>query len=157
MDLRRDHQLTGDQRGDPVIWKSAITCAFSPPSVDLAPIFGEGKSRRLHTWGHDESGVHWIGVRTGTPLHIDPRYARYTHQLVVRCDGFELGGLACGSRRRLLTGDLFCLDTHSPHELVRASGVSAGAMYVAASLDSDEPMGASDVLPVLHRFVRRYG
>lgn len=123
----------------------------------LKEVFGEGRSRRLQTWARpadDPNGPHWIGVRGGTPLHTDPRYPRYTHQLLVRNDGWRLTGWSNDlSGPPWITGTLFCCDTHSPHILTRDIALGSGLFYLAASIDSKTPLALDDVLPRLVAFV----
>lgn len=98
---------------------------------------------RLNTYAHvgDKKSAHLIAVRSGTTLHIDPAYTRYTHQLILRNDGYylhgideTLPGIPYGP------GTMFCCDTHSPHKLSRDPRLTAGMFYVALAVDSDRAM-----------------
>lgn len=155
MDIKPGFILKDWQKDDPLIWSRQIRLEIkSDYSEMLLSVFGSGKSRRLITWERNESdfnGPHWIGVRNGTPLHTDPRYQRYTHQLVVRNDGFDLGGFG-DARHSIATGTLFCMDTHSPHAIVK-NDRNTGLYYLAASMDSKEVLSAGIVQYELERFI----
>lgn len=168
VDIKPGYSLKPDQRADPVVWYYSgdyrdrgqlATIPRGAILVMLAARMGDGRSKRLTTWGRsvdDPDGPHWIGVRSGTTLHTDPRYPRYTHQLVVFNQGWNIAGLDMRpSSVGLGVGDLFCCDTHSPHILLRDGRhrpAREDIYYLAVSMDSAEPMGHEDVIGPLVRF-----
>lgn len=166
MDVKPGYCLKSDQRSDPVVWRHCSgqeSLAILSADAILAMLreyMGIGRGRRLTTWGRstdDPDGPHWIGVRSGTTLHTDPRYLRYTHQLIVLNQGWGLSGITMElAAEPYEVGDLFCCDTHSPHILIRDARRPFGRddlYYLAASMDSDQPMNFEDVARPLIRFV----
>ena len=161
MNWKDGRQLQGDQRCDPIVWRVCYYGIALPSSIisrELTSAFAPGRAKTLKTWGRnpeDRNGPHWIGVRNGTPLHTDPRYPRYTHQLVVHNSGWYVGGIL-----RDVAGDpfgsgtLFCLDTHSPHILLPDSRVGVGAYYLAISIDAPTPLLAAEVIRGISQFAR---
>ena len=98
MDVKWDVPLKAGQRSNPAVFHTMVDI---PPEIhfpsddDLKKAFQVdefGKTKRLKTWGRKvEKGKtiltndpHWIAVRNGTPLHVDPRYPRYSHHLKIR-------------------------------------------------------------------------
>lgn len=164
MNVKPGTPLKPGQLSHPVLWRSHTdelpAKAYQPERWDsmLVIAFGFGRSKRLQTWARpcdDLNGPHWIGVRNGTVMHTDPRYPRYTHQLVVRNDGWRLTGSAMQHDGSLTPGTVFCCDTHSPHILLREDG-GKGMFYLAASIDSTTPLSLEQTLPRLLEFVRRH-
>jgi hypothetical protein len=141
-----DHVLTGDQRGNPVVWLAGPLQLPRMPDVSdaaLLPAFGEGRGRKLKSWGHmGEYGAHWLITRSGTPLHNDPAYPRYSHHLIVRNDGFRLTGLGDPAMPPLVPGMIYCLDAHSPHQVVADPRMATGRplFKVQLAVDFDEPV-----------------
>lgn len=141
---RHSYELKTTQSADPLLWKYRADIGpdglLVPDDQRLIARLGPGRGMRLTTWGRNESnrhGPHWIGVRRGTPLHVDLGYPRYTVQLVVRNDGLFLSGW--GEVQHWLPPlTLFCLDTHSPHQLAGPS--TPLRWYVAVSMDDHEPV-----------------
>lgn len=144
MNVKWDYQLKEGQSGDPVVFHrhlspSLMGNAVKPSTDSLLEIF-QSESYRLQTWGRAKDGdgktitvddPHWIAVRGSTPLHVDPRYPRYSHHLKVRVDpGVCIMGLA-KKRLPLSRGTYYVLDTHSPHQVLSPKG----AWNVAVSLD----------------------
>lgn len=156
MDIKRGYQLKHWQSDDPIVWSVRTELTMPERAFEgmLLDVFGQGRAKRLQTWQRCATypdGPHWIGVRSGTPLHTDPRYPRYTHQLVVRNDGWVLNGM--GTKRHLVgTGTLLCLDTHSPHQLTKSQD-NRGLFYLAASMDAGVELDASLVHQELERFI----
>jgi hypothetical protein len=116
-------ELHPDHHPMPVLWAvtvpEPVTGDFS--DAELARFLPAGRVRALRSFGHDADGVHWLITRGGTPLHHDPAYARYSHQLVLRNDGNRLRGLPRYDDRStwhppLAPGVMYALDTHSPHQ-----------------------------------------
>lgn len=135
--------------------------------------FGEGKSRKLKSWGHypEDSSVgevhpHWLVTRGGTAMHTDPAYARYTHHLILRNDGFALRGADESPRGDLAAmplkvGAMYCLDAHSPHQVVpdpRLTFLGKPIYKVQAAVDTDQPLDPDEVwdllLPMIGRDLR---
>jgi hypothetical protein len=85
-------------------------------------------------------------------MHADPGFPRWQHQLVVRNDGYAVVGI---DRRlppaTLLPGDLYLLDAHSPHAVVRDPRVGTGPHFVAVGVDG-EPMTPDAVRAILGLF-----
>lgn len=171
MDIKPGYVLRPDQREDPILWRiwlasdeiRRLIATATPKGRRMAiDHFGPGRSKRLATWGRDPAnpdGPHWIGVRNGTTLHTDPRYPRYTHQLVIHNGGWSLAGI-----HRDLEGEpfdvgaAFCCDTHSPHILTPDSQIEGPSdpYYLAASMDAAEPIPMTDAIPSLLRFVESW-
>jgi len=160
MNWKTGQELTEDQRDQPVLWRrycESIQISKSTICTLVASAFPDGKkSKSLKTWGRDReypNGPHWIGVRNGTTLHIDPRYPRYTHQLVVHNVGWYVSGIKQEiDSDPFIEGTLFCLDTHSPHILLRDTRLGEGLFYLALSMDSSDPIPDSTVVRELSRF-----
>ena len=152
MNVKWDTPLRADQRANPVIASRTI---LLPDSIgafpDMLTRMFPSDNHSLKTWGRTE-GVrkhdpHWIGVRKQTPLHVDPAYPRYSHQIMVTVDpGFVLRGWD-KKESPLRRGVFFVLDTHSPHQLYAASGKPH--WYLALSWDADEPQDDATVIAAL--------
>lgn len=163
MDIKREnYTLRKDQRGNPLLWViSGFQSEIKIPTLDdsyLLDVFDNSKRRRLKTWLEHEVThkdevfqPHLIGVCKKTPLHIDPGYQRYTHQLVLRCDNLALSGWD-RQATRIQAGDVFSLDTHSPHELVPECE-SSGIWYCAVSIDSGKPHQLHEIAPVFQLYL----
>lgn len=149
MNWPRSKGLQAGQVSRPVLWRVEGVASKVPaaPVDRLLEVMG---AKRLGTWGHGgaQRGAptrgpatpslepHWIGVRGGLGLHTDPRYARYSFQLVVRNDGWNVQGLEFDHGEPFRPGDLYCLDTHSPHCLVKDDRIGAGPWFVALVVDA---------------------
>lgn len=134
MNLKADYQLKGDQVPNPVLQIGSIPLDFDFKPEDLHQVM-TGKGHQLKTWGGSEStsAPHWIGVMKQTPMHTDPRYPRYSTQLVCHVDhGFALKGFN-GELTHIAKGSVFLLDTHSPHQLVALN--KEAKYYLAVSMD----------------------
>ena len=85
----------------------------------LEAIFGDaGKGRRIRSWGKtDDFSPHFLATRSGTPMHTDPRYPRYTWHLILHNGGYRIRGLADIEVPTLVPNTMYQLDTHSPHEV----------------------------------------
>ena len=156
--VKNDYVLNDDQRAWPLVW--IVDEVDLPLQVDtsdemLERAFGPGTSRKLKSWGHSGPvGVHWLATRSGTVLHTDPAYARYTHHLILRNDGFRLIGMEDREVQPLIQGTMYCLDTHSPHQVVadpRLSGLRRGkpVYKLQAAFDTDDPWQPDAALEVL--------
>jgi hypothetical protein len=161
MNIKRDYVLKDWQRASPFVWleKPAGVRAFSPLLALelLAAKFGPDQGHRLQTWQRNEvdpDGPHLIGVRGGGPMHTDPRYPRYTHQLVLYNDGIGVWGWSKEVGVALTPGHVFCVDTHSPHQVIPDARAGRGKHYLAASLDRKEPAPLAEVLPLLAAFAQ---
>lgn len=143
MRVPRNYSLPESQLPNPVLFVQELgplPGVLVASSARLAEIF-PGDGHQLKTWGRAgdqlENDPHWIGVRKGTPLHVDPKYPRYSHQIIIRADGMYLRGID-RVETAIRRGTFVILDTHSPHQLCvrkRAPGMPA-PWYVAVSLDT---------------------
>jgi len=143
MDITWNYKLKDNQRPNPVVYFKKIDIPNSisyPTNKELAKIF-KTDSFSLQTWGRakDNEGKtiltnnpHWIAVRGSTPLHIDPKYPRYSHHLKIRVDkNISVRGLN-KQELKLERGIFYILDTHSPHQVQ----ANKGSYNVAVSIDS---------------------
>jgi hypothetical protein len=152
MNVKWDHVLSADQIGNPILLSRLLVL---PESIGTFPAMLSAmfpsNNHSLKTWGRT-AGVkkhdpHWIGVRKQTPLHRDPAYPRYSHQIIVSVDpGFVVRGLN-KETLSLQRGTFFIVDTHSPHQLYAAVGKPY--WYLALSWDADEPQDADTVIAAL--------
>jgi len=160
MDVKWDAPLKEDQRTNPAVFWTKVEmppAIITPNEQQLRKAFGVtefSKAKRLKTWGRstDADGKtiliddpHWIAVRNGTPLHIDPKYPRYSHQLKIRVDfGTFVRGVD-KEELELTRGIFYILDTHSPHQVFLKHKMDA--WNVSISIDSHqmwEPQKAID-------------
>ena len=143
--------LKAGQRGNPVMYAAKVDLPYFvkvPTDSELEEIF-KTKGFKLQTWGRSkgkdgkyirENDPHWIGVRGGTPLHIDPAYPRYSHHLKVRVDdGISVRGMD-KAELPLFRGVFYILDTHSPHQILNNNG----GWNVAVSIESKEMLDPKD-------------
>lgn len=165
MDVKWDYQLKNDQRSNPVVYAEYLDIdkehIVMPSEEQLKRIF-INDGFRLQTWkrSKDKNGKtiltedpHWIAVRGGTPLHVDPRYPRYSHHLKVRCDdGIYCRGLS-REELHLRRGLFYILDTHSPHQVFHKKNQKS--WNVAASVDSHDILDKNYVLPMLLEFAKK--
>jgi hypothetical protein len=162
MNVSWDIELRADQLANPI-----VTCrdlgtmedVGIPQTSVLESIF-PGTGHQLKTWGRTpgilEMDPHWIGVRKATPLHTDPSYPRYSHQIILRADGLFLRG-----HNKIETpihrGVFFVLDSHSPHQLCvkkRLPGMPP-PWYVAVSLDTYDAGVTPEIsIPMLLKYAR---
>jgi hypothetical protein len=155
MDHKWDAPLKQGQRDNPILETAIIDVpdtVLYPSDRALAAMFPK-PTHSLKTWGRTPNKFtfdpHWIGIRKQTPLHTDPRYPRYTHQLMLRVDDFVLRGLN-KKELPLCRGEYHLMDTHSPHQVFAKS--KSAIWYVAVSLDSHLPLKQEVVLPVLIKY-----
>lgn len=146
--LKKGYILKPGQRTRPVLWRDhshPLARVFDEVSDEkMVARFDAGKSMRLQTYDHvgDKYSVHLLAVRAGTPLHVDPAYLRYSHQYVLRNDGWYLHGMNDEKPEVPdAVGTLHCLDTHSPHKVSRDERILSGAglYYIALVIDDDKP------------------
>lgn len=121
---------------------------WNPSDEDMAVIFPKG-TQSLTTWGRTagtkQLDPHWIAVQSGTPLHTDPGYPRWSHHLILRVtEPATLHGMSADKGVDLCRGQYYRLDGHSPHRL-RHLGPKP-RWYVACSIDSDEPQDADEMI-----------
>ena len=149
MDVKFDAPLKNDQKTNPAIFHTTIdlpSSIITPNEQQLREVFGVKdftKAKRLKTWGRsiDKEGntiliddPHWLAVRNGTPLHIDPKYPRYSHQLKIRVDfGTFVRGVDL-EELELKRGVFYILDTHSPHQVFIKHKMDA--WNISISIDS---------------------
>jgi len=150
MDVGWNYKLIDDQVPNPVMFSTQLDLPkgiIFPSEQHLRKVFKtdsfKEKAGRLKTWGRskDEKGKtileddpHWIAVRNGTPLHMDPPYPRYSHHLKIRVDdGIFVRGLD-KVELKLTTGTFYILDTHSPHQVFNKSPFDG--WNVSVSIDS---------------------
>ena len=140
-----DVPLRKGQNENPVMYSALVDLPDSitaPNENELEKIF-KTKGYKLQTWGRakdadgkdiKENNPHWIGVRGGTPLHVDPAYPRFSHHLKLRVDqGISVRGLN-KVELALQRGVFYILDTHSPHQILNKHG----GWNVAVSIDSNK-------------------
>jgi hypothetical protein len=162
--VRPDAALAPDWASMPVLWqvgtREPATGDYSTET--LARFLPPGRGIALRSFGHDGDGVHWLLTRAGTPLHRDPAYARYSHQLVVRNDGNRLRGLPRYDQPDrwhppLRPGAMYALDTHSPHQGTRDPRMKpiGVVLKLVIALDRDELLTPREVWPFLARLLHR--
>ena len=147
----------------PVLWLVRVRAAIVTGDYSdeaLARFLPPGRGIKLRSFGHDEDGVHWLLTRAGTPLHYDPAYARYSHQLVLRNDGNRLRGLPRYDDRAdwhppLWPGTMYALDTHSPHHGVPDPRMDPPpvVLKLCIAVDRDEPLSPAEAWPLLSRYL----
>jgi len=155
-----DRPLREDQISNPILetLQLGAEVILPAPSDSALDTLFPGTGHQLKTWartpGIKLKDPHWIGVKKGTPLHTDPGYPRYSHQLMVRSDGWIIRGTSL-EELPLSRGLAFCIDTYSPHQLRESTRPVKGASpfyYVAASIDADEPLSLRSVIGALVGF-----
>jgi hypothetical protein len=160
--VRPDVALAPGQAAMPVLWavhtREAATADYSDEV--LARFLPPGRGIKLRSFGHDADGVHWLLTRAGTPLHRDPAYAQYSHQLVLRNDGNRLRGLPrYDSPDRwhppLVPGVMYALDTHSPHQGTKDPRMDPPpvVLKLAIAVDRDELLTPRQAWPLLSRLL----
>lgn len=164
MDWSWDKPLKPDQRSNPVMHIELVDLdehgVAVPTDAELEQIF-RGAGYRLQTWNRsaDSDGKkrvlndpHWLAVRGGTPLHVDPRYPRFSHQLKVRVDtGIYVRGFD-REETMLRRGTFYILDTHSPHQVFHKD--NTGAWNVTASIDHNIMLNPASTLKRLLEYVK---
>lgn len=149
--VRRDEPLKAGQLARPVVWVDRTRQVSSFPRCDdqvMGRVIDLERTRRFRSWGHDADGVHWLCTRMGLGLHVDPAYTRFTHQLIVRNDGWRIEGHDREFLHPMLTpGTLVCLDTWSPHAVVVDARFRARAPLLKLQIvvDRAQPLTPDEV------------
>ncbi len=157
-----DAELADGQVSMPILWTARPSGSWRVDCSDqvLARYLGEGRGIKLKSFGHDAEGVHFLLTRSGTPLHRDPAYARFSHQLVLRNDGNRVRGLPRFDIREswhppMTPGLMYALDTHSPHQgLVdeRFGEVPTPVLKAVVAVDRDRLLSPGEAWALLSRF-----
>lgn len=163
MDWKSGRQLEDGMRPNPVVYAEHVDLDALgipiPDEADLLKVF-KTAGYSLQTWNRskDQNGKtilvndpHWIGVRRGTPLHVDPKYPRYTHHLKVRVDPGIFARGYDGEEIELRRGLFYILDTHSPHQVFSKA---EGAWNVSASIDHKIQLNPASTLARLIEYAR---
>jgi hypothetical protein len=159
----KERPLYGDLTGDPVLWRRDVDWLL--PEIidgDFDVVFGtapDAAANRLATFGHlsgpkGAAGVpHYLATRGTTPMHHDPAYPRWSVQLALYNVGLGLTGLD-GKVWELPLGTLYCLDTHSPHQVVRIGAPTVGRRQkMQAAIDFTTYPGEDDDYEELGAYV----
>ena len=147
-------ELGPGQSPNPILWQQVW---LGPPlpevtDEDMRAIQGEGKGKRVYTYGHNGSRSngrlpHFISTRTGYALHVDVGFVRFTHQVVLRNDGFQVCGLKGVADHPQGRGQVYCLDTWSPHQVVRDDRLPNHGIYkLQAAVDAEVPLTVEQVI-----------
>jgi hypothetical protein len=158
MNVDWEDPLKPGQRPCPVVFKQDVELpdeVIIPIDDELNQIF-ETKGYKLQTWGRskDKKGKtvlqhdpHWIAVKNSTPLHVDPKYPRYSHHLKVRVDS----GIVCRGidkvEQPLYRGLFYILDSHSPHQVL--SKEEGTRWNVGVSIDSHQQLLPFQIIPLM--------
>lgn len=153
MDVPWTYKLQDGQRGNPAVYATKIKLPDSVAHItddQLLKAWGKkdfAKTKRLlKTWGRSkgddgrvkrENDPHWIANLSGTPLHMDPKYPRYSHHLKIRIDGDIIVRGIDEQELQLARGVFYILDTHSPHQVL-VKNKDQKSWNVAVSIDSYE-------------------
>lgn len=160
MKIEWEAPLKKGQVANPVLVKRTVALpeGIHMPTIDeLQQVFTSG-NHSLKTWGRtsgETNGIepHWIGVCKETVLHTDPKYPRFSHQLVLRVDSFVLRGWN-KVETELASGVYFVLDTHSPHQLFAKK--DDATWYVAVSMDSKSILRTDEALGKLQAYATQF-
>lgn len=158
MNVKWETPLKKNQLSNPIIEKHQIPLKLIDLSIfneeDFNSVLNAKAQHQLKTWGGAEntSKPHWIGVKKSTPLHTDPRYPRYSWQLIIKVDNFVLRGHD-KIETELKEGTIFLLDTHSPHQLYAKS--KDAKYYLACSMDSKEKVSYAIALRELCTYAKQ--
>ena len=157
MDIKWDAPLKEGQVSNPILeyYNKGLDKEFLSrfSEDDFNSVLNAKAKHQLKTWGGSDSTAepHWIGCKKGTPLHTDPRYPRYSWQLILKVDNFCIRGKD-KEETKLEAGMLFLLDTHSPHQLWALS--KDATYYFACSMDSKEYIPMEIAYLKLHSYVQ---
>ena len=156
MNAKYDTPLKGNQIPNPVLYTQHVPLpegCWVPTKEDMRNVFGgDGKYiKTVGSRGSSMEGAHYLAVQKGVSLHTDPGFPRYTHQLVVHSDGYNVHGKnKVGTP--LIRGTFFLMDTHSPHALGEIEG-GTHMWYVAASIDNKKPQSPEAMITKLVKFL----
>jgi len=153
MDVKWDYKIDEGYHYNPILnVEENVYSDFLFSEDDLLSVL-TNKGSQLKTWGcsSSTSDPHWIGVKKSTPLHVDPKYPRYTYHLILKVDDFALRGI--NKEELILKEGMFIeLDTHSPHQLI--SKKRGATYYLAASIDSSFRLDLNNAKKKLVNFVK---
>lgn len=155
---RSKYVLATEQRSHPVVDRISvepIACEWLTTDM-VQSIFGT-KQKGLKMWSGKGRQPHWLATRNGINLHTDPGYDRYAVQMVIKNDGWRMTGYDKSLVTDLMAGDVYVLDTHSPHELFRGEQ-SEGRFFVAVGFDVSEIKDGflQEAAVVLSKFARGF-
>lgn len=134
MEWKKGRALAADQTAHSVLWHSTLDAEGWGDVVALPELmpcwfrafWGDDKTtKRLQVFGHedpsDRTSPHFLCTRGGTPMHVDPAYARYCLQVQLYNQGFVVHGLEddISAMPLFLPGLVILLDTWSPHAVSR--------------------------------------
>ena len=155
-----------DGRSNPVMWLAppgpySMGAVIGPLSRQrVESVFGDGKAtRRISTYGHlgeqrdKKERPHFLCMRGGVPMHLDPGFTRYSHHLILWNEGYRTTGPRDEPYPPLVAGTLYALDTHAPHAVVPDIRLGTGPYKLDAVIDSDELMGPGEVAFALREFL----
>jgi|21_taG_2_1085346.scaffolds.fasta_scaffold20511_3 hypothetical protein len=164
MDIKWDATLKDYQRSNPVVYSQDYILPHTiiePSDAVLNEIFKKGET--LKTWGRSKkdgktvvrNDPHFIACSKNTPLHVDPRYPRYSHHLKIRVDSEIYARGIDKVAMKLNRGTFYILDTHSPHQIFQNKEVSTDrtSWNVACSLDSDDILDTS-IVPRMMKYLQ---
>jgi hypothetical protein len=150
MIFKKENGLKEGMLPTPVIYHSAIDTKdlLVVKKTDLDAFF-TAKGHSLKTWGRTPNvktlDPHFIGVRGQTPLHTDPAYPRYSHQLKIYVNNDIYATGYNGEKYQLHRGFFYCLDTHSPHQILAPKN----GYNISISVDSDYILEQDVVLKMI--------
>ena len=145
MNWKETDKLRADQAANPLRWVAPLDGFVAPVFTMpmLQQIFKDGgsKSRRLRSWGKvTQFSPHFLATRSGTNMHTDPKYPRFSWHLILYNGGFRIRGVSDTEQPVLNPGVMYLLDTHSPHEVIRDERLPQESNYkVQIAIDSHEP------------------
>lgn len=155
-------QLKPGMTTQPLLWVNRwedLTQAQLPAvtEADCQEIFGDtGTTRRLRTFGHEHGNPrngrdpHFITIRNGYPMHWDPGFVRFTHHVVLLNQGYAVTGIAGIEAELMTSGAMYCIDSHSPHAVIRDPRLEDEGIYkLQAAVDADQPLDPLAVVQLL--------
>ena len=161
MDWKKDAPLREGMVKNPVVYHEYLDFSdeFYPEEEELYKVFTR-PTINLMTWGRTkgklEDDPHWIGMqfqkRRIQPLHIDPKYPRFSHHLKFRVDsGLYVKGIS-NEPLEMKRGLFYILDTHSPHQVYTAN--LKAVWNIAVSVDFHEPQKPKDCIKKCLQYAR---
>lgn len=160
---RDTDELSMGQTPQPIIWQEVWGEEAHPLPVvtpgDFKAIHGnKARSSRILTYGHignslQDQQPHFVATRNGYEMHTDPRFRRYAHEVVLFNDGWVCQGLNRSAAPQP-RGAFYCLDAHSPHEIVsdRRIGLT-GIHKLVACVSADKVLTPEQVRGILGPFL----